>query len=112
MLLEFRVQNFKSLRTSQTLSLVASDRDKDTLPQNTLPAGAPGMEDMRALKATAIYGANASGKSNLIQALNFLRSFVLNSARLLGPKQPTGVVPFITEKGTAPQPTELEVAFV
>jgi hypothetical protein len=112
MLLEFRVQNFKSLRTSQTLSLVASDRDKDTLPQNTLPAGAPGVEDMRALKGTVLYGANASGKSNLIQALNFLRSYVLNSARLLGPKQPTGVVPFITEKGAIPQPTELEVAFV
>jgi predicted ATPase len=91
---------------------VASDRDKDTLPQNTLPAGAPGMEDLRALKAAAIYGANASGKSNLIHALNFLRNFVLTSARLLGPKQPTGVVPFVTEKGTISQPTELEVAFV
>ncbi len=112
MLLEFRAQNFKSLRASQTLSLVASDRDKDILPQNTLTASAPGMEDMRALKAAVIYGANASGKSNLIQALNFLRSFVLNSARLLPPKQPTGVVPFISEKGTAQQPTELEVDFV
>lgn len=112
MLLEFRVQNFKSLRTSQSLSLVASDRDKDTLPQNTLPAGAPGVEDMRGLKGTVLYGANASGKSNLIQALSFLRRYVLNSARLLGPKQPTGVVPFITETGVVPQPTELEVAFV
>jgi AAA15 family ATPase/GTPase len=112
MLLEFRAQNFKSLRASQTLSLVASDRDKDTLPQNTLTASAPGMEEMRMLKAAAIYGANASGKSNLIQALNYLRSFVLNSARLLSPKQPTGVVPFISEKDAVQQPTELEVDFV
>lgn len=112
MLLEFRVQNFRSIRTSQTLSLVANDRDKDSLPQNTLPVGAPGLEELRALKGAAIYGANASGKSNLVQALSFLRGFVLNSARLLGPKQSTGVVPFAREKGAIPEPTELEVTFV
>jgi len=112
MLLEFRAQNFKSLRTSQTLRLVASDRDRDSLGQNTMPIGAPGMEEMRALKAAAIYGANASGKSNLIHALYFLRNFVLTSARLLGPKQPTGVVPFNLGKGSANHPTELEVEFV
>jgi predicted ATPase len=92
--------------------MVASERDKDSLPQNTLPVNAPGMEDMRALKAAVIYGANASGKSNLIQALSFLRSFVLDSARLLPPKQPTGVIPFLSEKGVARLPTELEVDFV
>ena len=112
MILEFRAQNFRSFRTSQALSLVASDRDKESLPENTMPASAPDLEELRALKAVAIYGANASGKSNLLQALAFLRSFVLNSARLLRPKQPTGIVPFATAKGVEPSPTELEVAFV
>lgn len=112
MLLEFRLQNFRSFRNSQTLSLVASDRDKASLPQNTLPVGAAGLEGLRGLKAAAVYGANASGKSNLLQALSFLRGFVLNSARRLEPKQPTGVVPFATEKGAEVAPTEFEVAFV
>ena len=61
MILEFQVQNFKSFRTAQTLSLVASDRDKASLPRNTMPVAAPGLEELRALKAAAIYGANASG---------------------------------------------------
>ena len=112
MILEFQVQNFRSFQTVQTLSLVASDRDKGSLPQNTMPVGAPGFEELRVLKAAAIYGANASGKSNFLQALNFLRNFVLNSARLLGPKQPTGVVPFATQKGVEAGPTEFQVAFV
>ncbi len=112
MLLEFRVQNFRSIRTSQTLSLVANERDKESLPQNALPVVAPGLGELRALKGAAIYGANASGKSNLVRGLGFLRGFVLNSARLLSPRQLTGVVPFAQEKGTTPEPTELEVAFV
>lgn len=112
MLLEFQIQNFRSFRKEQTLSLVASDRDKDSLPQNALAVSAPGLEALRALKAAAVYGANASGKSNLLLGLNFLRSYVLNSARLLGPKQATGVVPFATTRGEESDPTEFSVAFV
>lgn len=37
MILEFQVQTFRLFRTAQTLSLVASDRDKEPLPQNAMP---------------------------------------------------------------------------
>ena len=111
MLLEFRVKNFRSWRASQTLSLVASEDDQDALPGNTVPVPAAGLERLRALKAVAVYGANASGKSNLLHALNFLRSFVLNSARLLGPRQATGVVRFGAPGRADTAPSEFETAF-
>jgi ABC-type lipoprotein export system ATPase subunit len=78
MLVEFRVKNFKSIRDEQILSMVAN-RDKsleDTHVANL--DAAPG----RLLKSAAIYGPNASGKSNIIQALAFMRRMVLSSANV------------------------------
>ena len=73
MLIEFRVKNFRSFRDEQVLSLVASN-DK-SLPNNCTEVG-----DLKLLRSAAIYGPNASGKSNLVKALLFMRQFVLTSA--------------------------------
>lgn len=70
MLLSFRVTNHKSLRHEQQLNLTpAFEADR--------PAGTK----WRAVPVTAIYGANASGKSNLIDALSFARAMALSSDR-------------------------------
>ncbi len=62
MLIAFSVENFKSIRELQTLSMEA--RVDDHLAwSNVLEEG-----KLRLVKTAAIYGANASGKSNLIQA--------------------------------------------
>ena len=37
-------------------------------------------DELSLVKSAAVYGANASGKSNLIKAINFMRWFVLNSS--------------------------------
>ena len=79
MLVEFRIKNFRSLRDEQVLSLVAST-DKtlaDTHAPNTGLKAAP-----RLLKSAVVYGANASGKSNLVKALQYMRGVVLESAAL------------------------------
>lgn len=75
MLLRFAVTNWRSIRDRQELSLVASTLKDEELVK---PFEVPGLTE-RVLPAAAIYGANASGKSNLILALRFFRWFVLNS---------------------------------
>jgi AAA15 family ATPase/GTPase len=74
MLIEFRVENFRSFRDYAILNMGAS-ADK-SLPGNVIKSKAM---DKDFLKSALIFGANASGKSNLILALGLLRSFVLKS---------------------------------
>lgn len=75
MLIEFSVKNFRSIKDTQTLSMLAS-ADKE-LPDNTFPLAPSGTsvkrwKNARLLKSAVIYGANASGKSNLLGALRYL----------------------------------------
>jgi AAA15 family ATPase/GTPase len=105
MLIEFRVANYLSFRDSATLSLVAS---KDTAhPGNTVVAD--GFEDLPLLKVAAVYGANASGKSNLLKALRFMQTFVTNSSKHGQEGDPIGVVPFKLDAELAGNPSEFEV---
>lgn len=61
MLLEFSVENFRSIKERVTLSMVAASRDKSHSGNTTQVDG----EGFRALRSVAIYGPNASGKSPL-----------------------------------------------
>jgi len=73
MLLEFKVANFKSFNEEQVFSLVAT---KDTThPDNLINAG-----KLNLLKTAAIFGQNASGKSNFVNAVWFVERFVGMSA--------------------------------
>ncbi|MCM2329695.1 hypothetical protein SAMN05216229_11642 [Geopseudomonas sagittaria] len=109
MLIEFRAKNFRSLRDEQVLSLVAS-KDKSLLDTHTQATGinaAPAL-----LRSAVIYGANASGKSNLIKALQYMRGVVIESATAIQPGQPYSVQPFRLDMESAKQPTEFEVTFL
>ena len=75
MLVEFRVRNYKSIRDEQTLSMVASG-DKTHQGTHVIKDAEEGLD---ILKSAVIYGANASGKSNLIDAIAFMRTTVMNS---------------------------------
>ena len=72
MLIEFNVQNFGSIKEKQTLSFEA---DKSTHLENHFIINTTGK--LRLLKLALIYGANASGKSTILKALEFLRKLVL-----------------------------------
>jgi AAA15 family ATPase/GTPase len=76
MLIEFRVANFRSFHDEQVLSLEASK--DETHSQHII-----NRDGISLLKAAAIYGANASGKSNLIKAMHFMQWFVRHSATKL-----------------------------
>ena len=75
MLLRFAVANHLSIRDRQELSLVASklsDRSDGLIGSALSPSGG-------VLPAVVIYGANASGKSNLVDALHTMREMILRS---------------------------------
>jgi uncharacterized protein len=109
MLIEFRVKNFRSLRDEQILSLVASkDKTfKDTHTQATGISAAPAL-----VRSAVVYGANASGKSNLIKALQYMRSVVTESATAIQPGQTIAFQPFRLDVDSESQPSEFEITFL
>jgi uncharacterized protein len=64
------------------------------------------------LHSAAIYGANASGKSNLIKALQYMRGVVAESATVIQPGQTFSVQPFRLDAQSANKPTTFEVTFI
>ena len=109
MLIEFRVKNFRSLRDEQVLSLVAS-KDTSLQDTHTLRTGLKAVPSL--LRSAVVYGANASGKSNLVKALQHMRGVVLESASVHQPGQPFMVQPFRLDSRSASEPTEFEVTFL
>ena len=104
MIVNFSIQNFGSIKDKQTLSFEAdaSKHLEDTYVVHT--AG------KRLLKLALIYGANASGKTTVLKALDFLRDLVVN------PKEKkTDILdfsPYLFDANTPEQPTELTIEFV
>ena len=75
MIVNFSVQNFGSIKDKQTLSFEA---DKSTHLEDHFIISAAG--GLRLLKLALIYGANASGKTTILKAMEFLRDLVLEPA--------------------------------
>ena len=109
MLVEFRVKNFRSLRDEQVLSLTASS-DKTLLDTHAFATGLKAAPHL--LKSAVVYGANASGKSNLIKALQYMRGVVLESAGLPPGQTFDRLQPFKLDATSASHPTEFEVTFI
>lgn len=106
MLIEFRVKNFRSLRDEQVLSMVAST-DKTQLDTHAVATGLKAAPHV--LKSAVVYGANASGKSNVIKALQCMRSVVVDSF-VIQPDHPRQYIhPFRLNVETLDHPTEFEV---
>jgi energy-coupling factor transporter ATP-binding protein EcfA2 len=77
-LLNFRLSNYRSIKDEQELSLISGGRGRPRPEQDPAAEAAPGW-DWSVGTVVGIYGANASGKSNLLKALGFMRSAVLDS---------------------------------
>jgi len=109
MLIEFSVTNFLSFRERGTLSLVKA-KGGELEKSNTFAPTAPATPDL--LRSSAIYGANAAGKSNLIKALKVMQQFVKNSARESQADEALSVTPFLLDESSDTQPSEFEISFV
>ncbi|MDD9864102.1 MAG: ATP-binding protein [Gammaproteobacteria bacterium] len=111
MLIEFRVANFKSIQERQVLSLRAS-KGRELTDSHTfgvpLVAGGP---DMKLLRSAALYGANAAGKSNFLQAMRAMQAIVSGSALEKRRGDPLPVAPFRLDPGARDAPSEFEAAF-
>lgn len=108
MLIEFSVSNYRSIRDRQTLSLVAS-ADKSLRDSHVCAAVAPNTPDV--LRSAVIYGANASGKSNLLSALAFVGHFVSKSHIMSQWEAPIGYDPFLPIPPESAQ-SRFEIVFV
>ncbi len=104
MLVEFRVANFRSFRNEQTLSLVASN--DDSLPENCIDT-----ERFKLLRTAAVYGPNASGKSNLIKAMGFMRDTVVGSAQP-NPSTTFPLSSFVLDAHSSSRPSVFEVTII
>lgn len=112
MILQFSVSNYRCFRKLQTLNLAASSQDK-SLPENCIVTDLPGLAGKRWIKGVALYGANASGKTTMLEALETLAEMVKNSARMTDPKeQITQIEPFALCPGQPESSTAFAVAFV
>ena len=107
MLIEFKVGNFLSFKDIATLSMVASP-DKEHLDTNTIKIS----DKLRLIKSAAIYGANASGKSNLFEAFAFMRNFVLTSAKESVSTEKIPVEKFRLSTETEKMPSTFEILFI
>lgn len=108
MLLRFAVENHLSIKEKQELSFVASslkDREEGLIACDAVPG-------KRVLPAAVIYGANASGKTNLLNALGFMRGAVLFSHSRGEPGERIPRTPFRLDPACAGQPSAFEIDFI
>ena len=106
MLLRFGVANHRSIRDYQEVLLSASKRIK----REGLVMGVPTVQE-DAVPIVAIFGANASGKSNLIDAISQTRQVIVRSHRELGATQSIPREPFLLDDTGTGKPTKFDCTF-
>ncbi len=109
MLIEFSVENFKSLKERQTLSMEATS--DDSLDHNLIEFRDDAEKDYRLLKSGALFGANASGKSNVLKALTAFRTLINKSHTYQkGDRLPHE--PYKFDEGCVNGPTKFDIVFI
>lgn len=108
MLLRFSIQNYSSIAEKQEFFLVATKlRDE---PSHLIKVSAS--DDIQALPVALIYGANASGKTNFLKAMGFMRDAVLLSHSMSRKKDYIPRECFALDDDFIKSPTEIEMDFV
>lgn len=104
MIQELKIKNFLSFKDEVTFSFEAT---KDTFAEDyQVVEVAPGV---RLLRFAMVYGANASGKSNLLTAFDFLGNFWHNQPNSI--EKRTSAVPFLLDKEKPNEPSSFELVF-
>lgn len=110
MFLKFCVENFLSLKDRVELSFVASTL-KESLPEENDLIREPEV-GLSILRSAVIYGANASGKSNVLKALAFYKQFITDSFINSQAGKPIAVEGFRLNVQTENAPTFMEATFL
>lgn len=109
MICEFSVRNFRSVKSLQTVSLEAmpiKSRDEQT-DHNSVAEVTRGLS---LLRSCGIYGANGSGKSNLIKALQAMQRFVAESMKDEYALR-KAYNPFVLDQSSESEPVFFQVVF-
>lgn len=110
MLLSFRAANVRSFLDPLELSLEATAMAEDDVPR-VVPWREGGRHPLRVLPASGVFGANASGKTNLLRVMHDMRRIVLASFRNAGrhriPRRP-----FRLDPGAARSPSEFGIDLI
>lgn len=104
MLIQFNFKNFKSFRDDTSLDMTATSITEH--PYNLINC-----EDEKYIKVAAIYGANASGKSSVIEAFNFMSNWIGYSFKEGGNKDYIPLKRFAFDDKSLNEPAEFEVFF-
>jgi len=83
MLIQFTANNYLSFKEEIKFSLVASSLKDRKIDDDLVIFNPIQNNKLRLLKSAVIYGANASGKSNFINAIRFYRNFISNSSKAM-----------------------------
>lgn len=110
MILEFSIKNYRSIHERQLFSMIASGARSKS--KNTFKVDLVNGSSVKLTKTVGIYGANASGKSNIIRALFELQRFIVNSSGVdIDSPIPT-FDPFLFNTDSIDKATEFEIIFV
>lgn len=107
MLLEFRVSNYRSIKDEQCLSLVPIENDHTLRSINVYETNNNLVSSV--LRGCAVYGANASGKSNLFLGMSVMQAIVRDSATLVQAGQTLNVQSHVFDEESRSAPTAFEI---
>lgn len=110
MIIEFTVENFKSIKEEQIFSLYTTDGAESHLSENMVKNPFPG--DFSLLKSVGVYGANASGKSNLLRAFYAFQWIAVRSKKLDDGDPLPCYEPYRLSETCKGKPTSFEMEFV
>jgi len=109
MIIQFSVKNYKSFKEEVIFSFIGSNTTKELEDSNIFI-----WNDYKVLKSNAIYGANASGKSNLLKAIKDMKGIVVSSFQnaIIENHNETSIQPFKLSVETKNKPSTFEIVFV
>src|SRR5690606_22098915 len=102
----FSVKNFKTFKEKATLDMRASSLS-DLRETHLIDTGTDVL-----LKSAVIYGKNAAGKSKLLDAMRFMKEFVIGSSKYSQSNEPIDVYPFRLSIQTKTEPSSFEMEFL
>ena len=112
MFVQFKIGNFLSFKDTVTFSMVGYTSVKESDNDNTLNnVFYDPTEKNKLLKSAVIYGANNSGKSNLLSAMNFYRKFILTSSNEKQATDEISIIKFLLSTETENEPSFFEMIF-
>ena len=116
MIIDFSFANFRSIKDEQHFSMEAESGNAklDNTFELTLADGTElsAASEVRLVKSSVVYGANASGKTNFIRAFSALKYLVTNSATFNVDEKIICYEPFELEIGYETKPTKFQISFI